>query len=156
MNRLTLKAALSAAALASAVLCGCSHPPGLVGKWAGNAPIQGGGTAAYTYDFHDDGLVEMSAKTSKGAAAASPMAAALLGDATNFHVAATYTVKDDVLTITPKTVTMMDDKGQSPPITPTVEQKPQLNRYKISGDTLTVDRLDGDKQLTLTRQKSTQ
>lgn len=156
MNCLSLKVVLSTAALASAVLCGCSHRPDLAGKWAGTAPIQGSGTAAYTYDFHDDGLVAMSVKTSKGAAAASPIAAAFLGDVTNIHVAATYTVKDDVLTITPKTITLLDDKGQPPLITPTVKQEPQINRYKISGDTLTLDRLDGDKPLTLTRQKSTE
>ena len=74
----------------------------------------------------------------------------LLGDATNIHVAGSYTVKGDVLTITPKSVTLLDDKGQPPPlVTPTVTQEPQINRYKISATTLTLDRMDGNKPLVL-------
>lgn len=136
------------------VLSGCSRQPGLVGKWSGSGPI-GSGTAAFTYDFHDDGLVETSVKTDKAASlSSSPMASMLLGNTTNIHVAGSYTVKGDVLTITPKSMTLLDDKGQPPPlVSPTVTPEPQIIRYKIRGTTLTLDRMDGDKPLALTRQK---
>ena len=152
---LKLKATLSAVVLASAVLCGCSHQSGLVGKWAGSGSSGDGGTAAYTYDFHSDGLVEVSAKTIKAPSSPS-LGVMLLGNPSNIHLAATYAVKEDVLTLTPKSVTLLDDKGQPPPLTPTIKQDPQVIRYKISGNTLTLDHLDGDKPLTLTRQKGTE
>ena len=153
-------AALGAALLIPVVLSGCSRQPDLVGKWSGSDPsfaaTLGVGTAAVTYDFHNDGLVEVSEKTDKAASTSSSTASLLVGDATNIHVAGTYTVKDDVLTTTPKSLTLLDSKGQPPSFTPDLKHDPQIYRYKISGATLTLDRLDGSKPLVLTRQKGTE
>ena len=150
-------AGFAVAVLMPVILSGCSRQPGLVGKWAGSAPASttsAGGTVAYSYDFHGDGLVEMSAKADKSASLInSPMASMLLGTVANVHSVGSYTVKDDVLTISPKSMTLLDDKGQAPMLTPTVSKDPQVIRYKLNGATLTLDRMDGDKPLVLTRQK---
>jgi hypothetical protein len=150
-------AILGAVLLLPVILSGCSRQPNLVGKWSGSDPAAaswGSGLAAVTYDFHNDGLVEISAKLNKTSSTSSaPMASLLFGDVTNIHTAGTYTIKDDVLTITPRSLTLSDSKGQPPPFTPTIKQDPQINRYKISGATLTLNRMDGDKPLVLTRQK---
>lgn len=142
------------------LLVGCSHHPTLVGKWSGTGPMTASGLgsdpATMTYEFGSDGVVTFSAKATNGKSSVLGNSFALLftGDVAEIHAAGTYTVKDDVVTITLTQWTLLDAKGQPPSITPEIKKEPRLNRFKVSGDTLTLDALDGAPPLRLTRRKS--
>lgn len=140
------------------LLAGCASKPGIEGKWSGTAPFDSGGMAAVSYEFLPDGVVAMAATKSAATPSAKlkPGIAEMmfpgLADIASVHAVGKYSVKDDLLTITPKQVTLRDKKGQEPAFTPTLKKETQVNRFKIDGQTLTMDRLDGSKPVVLTRQ----
>jgi len=137
------------------VLSGCSRPTGIVGKWSGTDPnpdLNAKGQASVTYEFHDDGSAKQTLVLNNGDPKAAPTIATLMFlGAANIQITETYTIKDGVLTIIPKSIILLDDKNQPLP-TPTVKQDPEISHYKISGSTLTLDLVGGKKPLVLTRQ----
>ena len=142
------------------LVAGCASKPGIEGKWSGNVPLDSGGLGIATYEFLPDGIVTMAATKGKPAPGKQPklnIAELILPGLANIasiHVAGTYNVKNDVLTIVPKQFTVRDRQGHTPSLAPTLtwKKEAQVNRFKIDGQTLTLDKLDGDKPLVLTRQ----
>ena len=146
--------------LAACFLAGCASKPGIEGKWSGTAPFDTGGTAAVSYEFLPDGVVAMAGTKSAATPATKPepgiaeMLVPGLAEIASIHVVGKYSVKDDMLTITPNQVTLRDKKGQKPAFTPTLKTKTEISRFKIDGQTLTIDKMDGSKPVVLTRQNA--
>ena len=144
------------------VVAGCASKPTIEGKWSGSAPFDAGGTADVSYEFLPDGVVAMASTKSATALAAKPKSGLAemifpgLADIASIHVVGNYSIKDDMLTITPKQVTLRDKKGQEPALMPTLKKETQITRFKIDGQTLTIDKLDGSKPVVLTRQNAGQ
>lgn len=144
------------------------HDP-LIGVWAATEKNGNGATLTTTYTFLKDGLATMDVKTDRGSLPtvhvgglpsgdslpsdgkdANPLAA-LFPTVRRVHVKSAYTVKGDVVTLHITDVNFFDDHDQ--PVSMPNETHPatQTFRYKVSGDTLTVDKLDGTTPQTLTR-----
>lgn len=148
--------------LAVCLFAGCSSKPAIEGKWSGTAPFDAGGTAAVSYEFLPDGVVAMAGTKNAATPGMKPklgiaeMLLPGLADIASVHVVGKYSVKDDMLTITPNQVTLRDKQGHEPTFTPTVKKETQISRFKIDGQTLTIDKLDGSKPVVLTRQTAGQ
>jgi len=144
------------------LLAGCASKPGIEGKWSGTAPFDSGGMAAVSYEFLPDGVIAMAATKSASSPSNKPkpgiaeMMFPGLADIASVHVVGAYGTKEDMLTITPKQVTLRDKKGQEPVFTPTLKKETQVSRFKIDGQTLTIDKLDGSKPVVLARQNAGQ
>lgn len=140
------------------LLAGCASKPGIEGKWSGTAPFDSGGMAAVSYEFLPDGVIAMAATKNAASPTAKPkpgiaeMMFPGLANIASVHAVGKYSIKDDLLTITPNQVTLRDKKGHEPAFTPTLKKETQVNRFKLDGQTLTIDKLDGSKPVVLTRQ----
>ena len=151
---------IGCAALGVFTLCilGCARQPTLACTWRGTANVSPGiGTAAVTYEFGADGIEQLSAKLppQNPAAPGSPVMAMLgMGGYSNIHAAGTYTVTNDVLSITTTQFTMLNAQGQPSPLTGSTNAQTHTLRFHLRGDTLSLDSLDGTPPATLTRQKA--
>lgn len=152
------------------------HDP-LIGAWAATDRNADGATQTTTYTFLKDGLATMEVKTDKGSlltvnagglgggaaggdahtpggANANPLAAlfgALLPTVRRAHVKSTWSVKGDVVTLRVTDVNLFDDHDQPVSLSNETHKDTQTFRYKVGGETLTIDKLDGTPPTRLTR-----
>jgi hypothetical protein len=156
---------LCGATLAVCVAAGCASAPGIEGRWSGTAPFDSGGTAKVTYEFLPDGVVTMTATknpTPKGKAPTPGFAEMMLPGLAEImlpglpglsvHVVGIYTTKNDVLTIKLAQVTLLDKRNREPTFKATIKRQTQIIRFKLNGQTLSIDKLDGAKPIVLERQ----
>ena len=148
------------------------HDP-LIGAWVATERTSEGATQSTTYTFLKDGLATMEVRTDKGSlltvnagglfgggsqkpgdSAANPLAAlfgALLPTVRRAHVKSTWSVKGDVVTLHVADVSLFDDHDQPVSLSNETHPDTQTLRYRVRGDTLTLDKLDGTPPVTLTR-----
>lgn len=148
------------------------HNP-LVGVWAATDKNSDGATQTTTYTFLKDGLATVEVKTDKGSLLtvhagglfggaaqpsggqeANPLAAlfgAMFPTVRRVHVKSNYTVKGDIVTLHVTDVNFFNDHDQPVSLSGETHPATQTFRYKVSGNTLTVDKLDGTTPQTLTR-----
>lgn len=153
------------------------HDP-LIGTWVATEKSADGATQTTTYTFFKDGLATTEVRTDKGSLLTihagglfggasdagsnpsgskdtNPLAAmfgAMFPTVRRAHVKSTFTVKGDVVTLHVSDVSMFDDHDQPVSLSNETHQDTQTLRYRVSGDTLTLDKLDGTRPVTLSRQ----
>ncbi|MDQ2800717.1 MAG: DUF1627 domain-containing protein [Armatimonadota bacterium] len=176
-----MKAILLALLGISVLAAGCGSHNSLTGKWSEAETGSDGAVQTTTYQFLSDGLATVEAKTSKGSLlkinggglfggsvpkpadpkaapdGGNPLAAAfgaLLPTVARVNVKGTYTVKDDVLTLKVADVSMYDPQNQPVSLSNETHDSQQIIKFKVDGDKLTLDKLDGTPPTVYVRQKS--
>ena len=135
-KRAGLPAAL--ALLAGALAAGCAHKATVVGTWSGTTTVPQGGTIQTTLALTGDGKMTRTAQISSGARHF------------NMSGSGTYTVTGTSMTQTFSTINI---NGQTAPI-PANQMKPEVDQFKLDGDTLTITEPNNPTPQVLTRQKS--
>jgi hypothetical protein len=145
-------------AIALAALCasGCNSRSNLVGKWTAAIPVNAQHPEVAAYDFISDGvmtfdLTSQSRGLTFGGAAGmdNVLPAGWTSDVSRLHEKGVYRVRDDVVEVHIEGVRLYRLEGRRlpfnlPPFTTHL-------RYKVEGDRLSLDALDGDPPIVLRR-----
>ena len=139
---------------------GCGNRDALQGKWSQTETGADGAVQTTTYQFLSDGLAAVEAKTSKGSllkpdsGVSRDAFATLVPTVARVNSKGTYTVKDDVLTFKITDFNLYDPQNQLVSLPNATHDPSQTIKFKVDGDKLTLDKLDGTPATVYTRQKS--
>lgn len=158
-----MKAKLLLALLGISVLAaGCGSHNSLTGKWSETeTDASSKAVQTTTYQFLSDGLATVETKTSKGSLLKpsggdeiTAALGALFPTVARVNTKATYTVKDDVLTLKVADVSFYNAQNQPVSGPNQTHDSQQIIKFKVDGDKLTLDKLDGTPPTVYARQKS--